>query len=192
MRGPNAVFADVAAVNFNCVSVGRGGDLRRPFAFVVSDNYFRLMGARPVLGRFFNARETRPNANERVVVASYNLWRRQDSQPDFIGSTLLVNGQPHTVIGVSPEGFSGVSALVAPELWLPFGVFGETAAAFGEAPKSRDLADAVNLMGRLQSSGLTIKSALGQLPALAARLAAVDVSASPIARDLVLARSRCS
>ncbi len=102
-----------------------------------------------------------------------------------------MNGQRHTVIGVTPEGFSGVSALVAPELWLPFGLFGETAAAFGEAPKSRDLSDpknyCMNLMGRMQP-GVTMKSAQAQLPPLAAQLASVDASGSGKARDLVLAK----
>ncbi len=141
LRESNAVLNDVAAVNFNYVSVGRGGELRRAFAFMVSDNYFRLMGAQPVTGRFLTPEETRPNANDRVVVASYNSWKRYDNRPDFVGSTLLLNGQPHTVVGVSPEGFSGVSALIAPEIWLPFGVFRETTAAFGAASKSRDLSD---------------------------------------------------
>lgn len=189
LRESNAVFRDVAAVNFNYVSLGREMELRRSFAFMVSDNYFRLMGAQPVAGRFFTAEEARPNANERVVVASYNLWQRHGGRADFVGSTVLLNGQPHTVVGVSPEGFSGVTALVAPEIWLPFGLFAETTAAFGETPKSRDLSDprnySVNLMGRLQP-GLTIETAQAQLPALAARLATVDVSGK--ARDLVLSK----
>ena len=191
LREPNAVFSDVAAVNFNYVSLGREMELRRSFAFMVSDNYFRLMGAQPVAGRFFTSEQTRPNANERVVVVSHALWQRYGGRPDFVGSTLLVNGQAHTVVGVSPEGFSGVTALVAPEIWLPFGLFAETTAAFGETPKSRDLADprnySVNLMGRMQP-GVTIESAQPQLPALAARLAAVDVSGSAIGRDLVLSK----
>ena len=191
LREANAVFQDVAAVNFNYVSLGREMELQRSFAFMVSDNYFRLMGTQPVAGRFFTAEETRPNAAQRVVVASYKLWQKQGGRADFVGSSLLVNGQAHTVIGISPEGFSGVSALVAPEIWLPFGLFGENTAAFGETPKSRDLADprdySVNLMGRLQP-GLTIKTAEPYLPAIAARLAAVDVSASGIGRDLVLTK----
>jgi len=191
LREPNAVFADVAAVNFNYVSLGREMELRRIFAFMVSDNYFALMGVKPVAGRFFTAEETRPNASERVVVASYGLWQRNGGRPGFIGSNLLVNGQAHVVIGVSPEGFSGVSALIAPELWLPFGLFGETTAAFGETAKSRDLSDpknySVNLMGRMQP-GLTIKSAEAKLPSLGSRLAAVDVSGSTTPRDLVLAK----
>lgn len=191
LREPNAVFSDVAAVNFNYVSLGREMELRRSFAFMVSDNFFRLMGAQPVAGRFFTADETRPNANERVVVASHSLWQRQGGRPDFVGSIVLVNGHAHTVIGVSPEGFSGVTALVAPEIWLPFGLFAETTAAFGETPKSRDLSDpknySVNLMGRMQP-GVTIETAPSQLPALAARLAAVDVSGTATGRDLVLSK----
>ncbi len=191
LREPNGVFSDVAAVNFNYVSLGRDMELRRAFAFMVSDNYFALMGARPVAGRYFMPGETRPNASEHVVVASYNLWQRQGGGPGFIGSTILVNGQPHTVIGVSPENFSGVSALIAPELWLPLGLFGETTAAFGETPKSRDLADpknyCINLMGRMHP-GVTIKSAQPQLPGLATRLTSVDGTGDPVARDLVLAK----
>lgn len=191
LREPNAVFSDVAAVNFNYVSLGREMGLQRSFAFMVSDNYFQLMGARPIAGRFFTAEETRPNASERVVVASAKLWQRQGGRSDFIGSTMLVNGRVHTVIGVSPEGFSGVSALVAPEIWLPFGLFAENTAAFGETQVVRDLADpnnyCLNLMGRMQP-GLTIKSAEAKLPALAARLAEVDVTRSTTGRDLVLSK----
>jgi putative ABC transport system permease protein len=191
LREPNGVFADVAAVNFNYVSLGRDLELRRVFAFMVSDNYFALMGAKPVAGRFFTPDEARPNANEPVVVASYNLWKREGGRPDFVGSTIVVNGRPHTVIGVSPENFSGVSALIAPEIWLPLGLFGETTAAFGETPKSRDLSDpknyCVNLMGRMHP-GVTIESAQPQLPALATGLKSVDGTGDPVGRDLVLAK----
>src|SRR3954462_7463283 len=60
LREANGVFSDVAAVNFNYVSLGREMELQRSFAFMVSANYFRLMGAQPVAGRFFTANETRP------------------------------------------------------------------------------------------------------------------------------------
>jgi putative ABC transport system permease protein len=191
LREPNGVFADVAAVNFNYVSLGRDLELRRAFAFMVSDNYFALMGAKPAAGRFFTPDEARPNSNEPVIVASYNLWKREGGRPDFVGSSIVVYGQPHTVIGVSPENFSGVSALVAPELWLPLGLFGETTAAFGETPKSRDLSDpknyCVNLMGRMHP-GVTINTAQPQLPALATRLKSVDGISDSVPRDLVLAK----
>ncbi|HEV2805699.1 MAG TPA: ABC transporter permease [Chthoniobacterales bacterium] len=191
LRESNAVFSDVAAVNFNYVSLGRAAELQRSFAFMVSENYFRMMGVQPVAGRFFTADETRPNAGERVVVASYKLWQRSGGRPDFIGSTVLVNGRAHTVVGVSPESFSGVSALIAPDIWLPLGLFAENTAAFGERSRTGDLADpknyCVNLMGRMRP-GVTIASAQAQLPALAARLAPLDATGSPAPRDLVVAK----
>ncbi len=191
LRESNSVFTDVAAVNFNYISIGGEMELRRCFAFMVSDNYFNLMGVTPVAGRFFTGGETRPNASERVVVASFALWQRNGGRADFVGSNLLVNGRPHTVIGVSPEGFSGVSALIAPEIWLPFGLFSETTPAFGETPKSSNLSDpenySMNLMGRMRT-GLTISSAQAHLPALASRLAAVQVTGPAGPRDLVLAK----
>ena len=116
------MFKDVAAVNFSLAGVGRDEAMKRSFVFMVSENFFSLMGVKPAAGRFFTAEESRPNANQRVIVVSYTLWQRNDGRSDFIGSTFYVNGQPHTVIGVSPEGFSGISALVAPEIWRPIGL----------------------------------------------------------------------
>src|SRR3954471_23511287 len=95
LREPNAVFSDVTAVNFNYVSLGREMELQRSFAFMVSENFFRLMGAQPVAGRFFTEEESRPNANVRVAVASHKLWQRLGGRSDFIGSTVLVNGRAH-------------------------------------------------------------------------------------------------
>ena len=73
LREPNAVFRDVAAVNFNYVSLGRGMDLRRAFAFMVSDNYFRLMGVQPALGRVYRAEEDGIGAPATAVV-SREYW----------------------------------------------------------------------------------------------------------------------
>ena len=189
LRQSREPFADVAALNFNQVSLGAAADLRRALAFMVSDNYFSLMGVRPAAGRFFLPEETAPGAERPVVVAGYSLWQRQGLQPGFIGSTLLVNGRPHTVIGVTPEGFCGISALVAPEVWLPFGLFADISPAFGAARRSGDLAHpqnyTLNLVGRLKP-GLTIARAQPYLPALAARLTALQPPAAARPRELLL------
>ena len=189
LRKSPEVFADVAAVTFNQVSLGRGEALRRAMAFTVSDNYFSLMGVQPAAGRFFSAGETAPNAGQRVVVAGYVLWQREGARADFIGSSIIVNGQPHIVIGVAPEGFCGISALVAPELWLPFGLFAEVSPAFGETRSSLDLSNptnyAVSLIGRMQP-GLTLAVARAHLPVLAERLDALQPAESKSLRELVL------
>ncbi len=189
LRESSEVFKNVAALNFNLAGVGRDEAMRRSFVFMVSENFFSLMGVQPVAGRFFTPEETRPNANQRVIVASYSLWQRHGGRGDFVGSTLYVNGQPHTVIGISPEGFSGISALIAPEIWMPLGLFSDIAAAFGDVREINDLASpknyTLNVMARLQP-GLTLESAKTRLPVLAQRLTAIQPPDSASARELVL------
>ena len=60
LREPNAVFAMSPRSTSTTSASDVRVELRRSFAFMVSDNFFRLMGAQPVAGRFFTAEETRP------------------------------------------------------------------------------------------------------------------------------------
>src|SRR3954471_3366281 len=83
-----------------------------------------VLGVTPVLGRLFTAEETVPNG-PKVVALSHRLWsRRFASDPLMLGRTVLVNGEPRTVIGVLPEGFRLVLPaehfiLDQPDLWAP-------------------------------------------------------------------------
>ncbi len=161
--------------------------MRRSFAFLTSENFFSLMGVRPVIGRFYNAEECRPNANVPVVVASYGFWKRMGGRSDFVGSKLQINGQPYAVIGITPDGFSGVSALVAPDVWLPLGVRSQLGSAFGDSESLHDLAQpknyALNLTARLRS-GLNIDTAKSRLPVLGHRLTAIQPSDSEGGREV--------
>src|SRR6266571_7370488 len=114
MRENNGeVFVDLAALEFAVAGIGRDHEMRRSFAFLTSENYFSMMGAQAFRGRFYNAEECKPNANIAVVVASYGFWKRQSGRDDFVSSTLQINGQPYTVFGITPDGFSGASAVMA-------------------------------------------------------------------------------
>ena len=127
------VFVDLAALEFAVAGIGRDHEMRRSFAFLTSENYFSLMGVQPFRGRFYNAEECKPNANIAVVVASYGFWKRQGGRNDFVGSTLQINGQPYTVIGITPDRFSGASALIAPDIWVPLGIRSQLGSAFGDS-----------------------------------------------------------
>src|SRR6266576_701212 len=181
------VFADVAASGFAVAGIGRDQNLRRSFAFLTSENFFSFMGVRPVIGRFYTAEECRPNANLPVVVASYAFWKRMGGRSDFVGSNLQINGQPYTVIGITPDGFSGVSALVAPDIWLPLGVRSQLGSAFGDSENLHDLAHpknyALNVTARLQS-GLNIDTAKSRLALLGQRLTAIQPSDADGAREV--------
>jgi putative ABC transport system permease protein len=181
------IFADVAALEFAVAGIGQDQNMRRSFAFLTSENFFSLMGVRPVIGRFYNAEECRPNANLPVVVASYPFWKRMGGRQDFVGSKLQINGQSYTVIGITPDGFSGVSALVAPDVWLPLGVYSQLGSAFSDSETLHDLAQpknyALNLMARLRP-GLKIDLANSRLPVLGQRLTAIQPSGSDGAREV--------
>jgi predicted permease len=181
------VFADVAALEFAVAGIGRDHEMQRSFAFLTSENFFSLMGVQPVQGRFYSADECRPNANIPVVVVSYAFWKRMGGRNDFVGSNLQINGQPYTVIGITPDGFSGVSALVAPDIWLPLGVHSQLGSAFAESETLHDLAEpknyALSLTARLPP-GLMIEGAKSHLPALTQQFNAIQPSNAEGARDL--------
>jgi putative ABC transport system permease protein len=174
------LFSDLAVLEFAVAGIGHDHEVRRSFAFITSENYFALIGVQPFRGRFYNAEESKPNANIPVVVASYGFWKRQGARSDFVGSTLQINGQPYTVIGISPKGFCGASAIIAPDVWIPLGMRAQLGSAFGDSENMHDLNNpknyCFNLVGRLRS-GLTIDSAKSRLPVISQRFNAIQTDA---------------
>ncbi|HQR36474.1 MAG TPA: ABC transporter permease [Blastocatellia bacterium] len=81
----------------------------------VSQEFFRVFGVAPALGRAFTKAEDTPGG-ERVAILSDGLWQRRfGGRRDLIGQTLLFNDQPATVVGIMPAGFrfgSGVDLFV--------------------------------------------------------------------------------
>src|SRR5881227_731650 len=181
------VFGDLAALEFAVAGIGRDHEMRRSFAFLTSENYFSLMGVKAFRGRFYSAEEARPNANIPVVVASYGFWKRMGGRNDFVGSTLQINGQPYNVIGISPEGFSGASALIAPDIWVPLGIRAQLGSAFGDSETMHDLSNpknyALNLVGRMRP-GLTIETAKSRLPVLSQRFNAMQAADAEFVREV--------
>ena len=89
-------------------------------ASIVSSNYFDSLGVRPFLGRGFDLSEDQGRNAHPVAVISYWLWtERFHSDQNIIGKTQLLNGVPHTIIGVAPEGFYGTFVGRFIQLWVP-------------------------------------------------------------------------
>ncbi|MDQ3199566.1 MAG: ABC transporter permease [Verrucomicrobiota bacterium] len=187
LRERNDLFAEVAAMQFAVAGIGRDEGMRRSFVFLSSSNFFSLMGVKPAIGRFYDEAECRPDASIPVVVASYPYWKKLGGRADLIGKPLTMNGESYTLIGVTPEGFSGVSALLAPDLWLPLGVYSRLGSAFsdtsGKLPLTSPKNYTLNLVARMQP-GLTIEATKARLPALAKRLSAVQPPDSTGLREL--------
>jgi predicted permease len=119
-RQQSTVLEDVAAFRGGVIN-WTGGDLPLQLrSGQVSAAYFRLFGAPVVLGRTFSAEEDKPNAGH-VAVISEGLWTRRFSRdPNIIGKTIELGGQPHTVIGVIGKTFDFRDFGPDPEVWTPF------------------------------------------------------------------------
>jgi predicted permease len=87
---------------------------------IVSANYFDAIGVHPVLGRgFLSGEDTGRNAHP-ITVISYQAWQdRYRSDPAIIGRTQMLNGLPHTIVGVAPDGFYGTFVGYAFQFWVP-------------------------------------------------------------------------
>lgn len=87
---------------------------------IVSANYFDAVGVHPILGRGFGPGDDTGNNAHPVVVISYQLWRnRFGSDREIIGKTQRLNGVPHVIIGVAPEGFYGTFVGRSIQFWVP-------------------------------------------------------------------------
>src|SRR5579862_400907 len=87
---------------------------------VVSSNYFDALGIRPFLGRGFEPEEDYGRNAHPVTVISYQMWKdRFHSDPGIVGKTQMMNGMPHTIVGVAPEGFQGTFVGWAMQFWVP-------------------------------------------------------------------------
>ena len=101
----------VAVVGFNDASPAQTIPAAR-----VTANFFTVLGLLPAQGRNFNASEGRANA-EPVVIVSDDFWHQSmNSRADVLGSTIVLDGSPHTVIGVMPRAFRHPYRA---SVWLP-------------------------------------------------------------------------
>ena len=100
------------------LSIGDRAD--RTTGSVVSANYFDALGVQPMLGRAFRPEEDYGRNAHPVVVISYQMWKeRFHGDPAIIGKTQMLNGMPHEIIGVAPEGFYGTFVGWAMQFWVP-------------------------------------------------------------------------
>lgn len=98
-----------------------GGDrAERLVGQLVTANYFDAVGVRPILGRGFLPNEDVGRGAHPVTVISYRLWQdRFGGEAGIIGSTIRFNGVPHTIVGVTPNGFLGTFVGYAMQFWTP-------------------------------------------------------------------------
>ena len=112
-------FSLLAAFSERDLAVGEGEASRERRVGTVSASYFEFFDARPALGRFFAADEDVPPRGADVAVLSYPFWQSEFGGRDVRGERLQIGNIRATIIGVAPEGFSGVNDASPPLIYIP-------------------------------------------------------------------------
>jgi macrolide transport system ATP-binding/permease protein len=100
--------------------------LQRADGASVSAGFFHTLGVTPVLGRDFRSADDQPSAAH-VVLLSYAAWQKQyGGRKEVLGQTVVLDGDPHTIVGVLPKSFSFAPAEPA-DFWAVVQSAGECA-----------------------------------------------------------------
>ena len=164
IRARNTVFSGIYAYRLGPEPMSlRGKDgVERIYGEMVSTNYFNVLGTPPHIGRLFTSDDSEQPGATPFAVLSHRFWmRRFNGDPAIVGQTLVLNGRPLTVIGVTPEGFHGTTVLTS-DLWVPVNMVGELASRLPPAIlTSRESAWLV--MGARLKPGVTVGQAQAEL-----------------------------
>ena len=160
-RKQNQVFSALGsyqAATFNIVT--SGGEPERYLGAICDRGFFDVLGIQPKLGRFFTAEEE-PQGRDGVVILSYSVWRQRfGGDPNIIGTNLVFDSKPRTVIAVMPEGFEYPPAAT---MWAPLG--------FDNPNRERRDLHRLRVIARLKD-GVGLERARSDFHAIGARLAA--------------------
>ena len=101
-------------------SVSFAGQSSAAEGILVSGSYFSTLRLNPARGRLLGPADDRIEGAHPVVVLSHAFWStRFGADGSAVGSAIVVNGEPMTVVGVAPEGFTGTTTLDAPDIFVP-------------------------------------------------------------------------
>jgi predicted permease len=140
------------------------GEPERLSGVPVSDNFFDVLGVKPQIGRVFNAGECKWNG-PKAVMLGHGIWQRRfNSDPAIVGTSLILNDEPHLVVGVLPASFEFASVF-APgshfDLYFPFPL----------SPETNRWGNTMAMIGRLKP-GVSVEQARAEIRTLAGRISA--------------------
>ena len=165
-------FGGLAATRFVNASLARQRDESAQSALgqAVSANLFDVLRVRPMLGRTFVPDEDRVAGRDAVVILSYETWSEQfGADPAIVGREVRLTGVPFTVIGVTPQGFTGLNILQPIAFYVPIAMLPTLMA--GAPPSLLEQRDvrSLRVLGRL-TPGTSIAQASQELDLIARAL----------------------
>src|SRR6202790_1821566 len=150
-------------LNGSTINVTYKNNPQRYTGGYVTEDFFRIVGVSPIMGRDFAADDNKPGA-EKTTILGYEIWRRDfGGDPHIVGQSVRINGKAATIIGVMPPNFKFP---ISEQLWVP--LYNEFPLKLRDDPTAGGSAPAV--MGRLRS-GVSVDQVNAEFVGLAKRIA---------------------
>src|SRR5213595_2314487 len=166
LRNAQQSFAQMAGyLSGTTINLSYKNNPQRYTGAYVTEDFFKIIGVSPIMGRDFTADDNKPGA-EKVAILGHEIWKRDfNGDPNIVGQSVRINGKAATIVGVMPPNFKFP---VSEELWTP--LYNE----YPPQPRGDLRLGASNnapaVMGRLQP-GVTLDQVNAEFIALARHLA---------------------
>ena len=119
LKAQNEVFEDVCGYTSMFAPLNLADRSRLVLGEAVTGNYFQVLGIGAAAGRTLQPDDDKPGA-DRVAMVSYRYWKRElGGSSSALGKTITLRGDAFTIVGVAPNGFNGMFAILSPEVWVP-------------------------------------------------------------------------
>ncbi|MGA9774087.1 MAG: ABC transporter permease [Blastocatellia bacterium] len=168
-RDKNDVFSGLIGYRYAPLSLSYDGINERVWGYVVTGNYFEVLGVNAALGRMISPDDDRAPGAHPVAVVSYKYWQQRfGGVPDIVGRDVIVNGRGYTIIGVTPREFYGTEIISAPQMWFPMAM--QAQIEVGSSWLDRRGTENIFVQGRLKP-GVSLARAQASLNTIALELA---------------------
>jgi predicted permease len=147
--------------------------------WAVTGNFYSELGVTPFRGRLLTPEDSSLNGapSAQIAVLGYEFWRRRyGGDPSAVGKTIKIEGAPFTIVGITRQGFTGMSIGTEPEVTIPL-----TAASLLATDESKKVDDPrrfwIQAAGRLKKSG-SVAQARAQLESMWPGIQAASIPAT--------------
>src|SRR5215210_3465160 len=162
------VFSGLVAHFQDSMILGESDQAIPVQAAVVTGNYFSTLGIDAMRGRTFTADEDRVKGANPVAVLSYGLWQKRfGGDPNVVGTSVKLKGQPFTIVGVAPGRFTGTDLGRAPDIWVPMSMYAQV--GLSDSMMTVRENHWLSVIGRLKP-GVTVDQAQAHVNVLANQL----------------------
>jgi|HubBroStandDraft_1064217.scaffolds.fasta_scaffold01356_9 predicted permease len=120
LRDRNTVLSGLMAYRFLPASLGLPGSNQRLWGYLVTGNYFDVLGVGAVRGRVLRPDDDLRPGGHPVAVLAWPCWQKHfGGDPTVVGRSVKINGMDFTILGIAPQGFFGTELFFAPDIFFP-------------------------------------------------------------------------